>query len=174
MNVVASKPRNLGDLVVSFSRLENVTSPNEFLERLALHLQERYIQNTIRERLPLFEIPDGDLYIITPNSVFRYKKYGRELSSVGNKKETLGENEFYGIGTLERFIDYLKLLADKNKEEGRETPIRILQFYEDFREELERQIKPIGFQLVVAKNLGMCGYRVRLYGYITHITSPTI
>ena len=162
-----AKEKYLDYLVVEVAGLDILKKhplelrPKVFLKEVGIGPTEDYIQNTLREKVPLHLIPSDELHVFTPEYGFIYQNKGFSVSTT-----TTRINEFGSEGTLEEAVRHLVKLADENARDGRLTTINVLFFDEDSKKELDKQIKPRGFKFVSTADLEIPDYgTVKLYRY---------
>lgn len=158
---VGMPERYLDDLVVEVANLQAIKNPKEFLEKLGIDVMEVYIQDTIRARLPLNSIPDGDLYLFTPKEGFRYIKDGANIVSVPTRRD-----ESNGIGELQDVIGYLASCDDANRKVGKPTSVNVLFYNEESKISLERELQLHRFKMEHFTTLNIQKYgAINLYQY---------
>ena len=166
MAVSGLKERYLDDLVVQEARLKEVRSPNDFLTKLSADLQEPYIQSALH-RIDNNGMPEGNIYVVTPDDVFKYKKFGNRIVSTETRLD-----EKNGSGPVRQFFDYLWEAVAKNAKPGSALEINALFFNEYSRNIFELGVKDAKLIGLMSKPLVVPDYgTIYLYTF-SQIMSP--
>ena len=137
------------------------TKPQVFLTVLGVETIQDYIQRTLEAKLGGDAIPNGDLYVVTPESYFRYQKNDSHFST--STTDFYGFGSFGALGDLSKILE--RLVAD-NKKEKKDTSLNVLFFDEASKVNFEQKVGTKSLQLKGTRDININDYgTVKLYTY---------
>lgn len=153
----------LDDLVVATANLEGIKNPEEFLAKIGPDHAEVYIQEALHSRLPLQLLPDGNLYVLTPHSGFRYSKKDEQIASTATRIDIPN-----GTGSLKDVLDFLDDHISTNRKARQETLVNVIYFNPEAKSGFEEKKQTLGLLFSNAVELPVQGYgKLMLYQYKT-------
>ena len=137
--------------------------PRVFLERVGWNQKKDYIEDTLNSHLSgnLQKLPEGDLYVFTPEDGFKYQKHQNIIRSVGLNIN--GEDDGVFTATLKEVIS----LIERQQSTGMPALAPVLFFDKASKETFEKglQEKHVRFSAstedLIIQNYGT----VKLYKY---------
>jgi len=161
--------RFLDRLVVEVADLEFLKKRQEhertlYFLSLSYGVKDVYIQKTVEIRLPINELPDGNLYVFTPDEGFGYSKSTQEDGTL--KIDEL-PNGYYSEGTLEETIS--KIIERAKRAASNQKPNSIWAFFYDYpsKQIVSEILMQSGFHLMEIRSLNVPGFGiVKSYRYV--------
>ena len=117
--------------------LEENERPSALLSKLGNTQLLDYIQETLERKLASAGIPDGDVYVVTPEHYYRYKKNGPHFST------SLTDSHEIGIeGTLAELYPKLQRAIKFGAEAGKLNLMNVLFFNNESKMRFHASVIP--------------------------------
>lgn len=133
--------------------------PKAFLSALGPSTALDYIQDTLEGKLADSNIPDGELYVMTPDHYFKYKKNGPLFSTSHIDPYDIG-----AVGTLEELYPKLERATKFGGDAGKLNSINVLFFNNESKMRFHASTIPAIFKFATERKINIPQYSgVKMY-----------